>query len=97
MEDGVTEAESSLHPKEEKNDEKGNHQDSGDDRPSGPFINYIFSNLVSRGEAEHREEEGKEEDNEEKGGGLLDNIISNLASPLSQKKKVKKNKMKLCM
>jgi hypothetical protein len=85
MEDGVPEAESLLHPKEEDDDEKDNHQESGEERPSGSFINHIFSNLVSRGEAEHREEEGKEEENEEKGGGLLDNIIPNLISPLSKK------------
>ncbi|KAL3585794.1 hypothetical protein D5086_012661 [Populus alba] len=86
MEDGVPEAESLLHPKEgDDDDEKDNHQESGEERPSGSFINHIFSNLVSRGEAEHREEEGKEEENEEKGGGLLDSIIPNLISPLSKK------------
>ncbi|KAG6769612.1 hypothetical protein POTOM_025262 [Populus tomentosa] len=85
MEDGVPEAESLLHPKEGDDDEKDNHQESGEERSSGSFINHIFSNLVSRGEGEHREEEGEEEESEEKRGGLLDSIIPNLISPLSKK------------
>ena len=85
MEDGVTIAESLLHLEEEEDDdEKVNLRESGEDRPSGSLLNHIFSNLVSRGEADHEEKGGKEE-NGEKRGGLLDNIISNLVSPSSKK------------
>ncbi|XP_002323020.2 uncharacterized protein LOC7460393 [Populus trichocarpa] len=85
MEDGVTIAESLLHLEEEEDDdEKVNLRESGEDRPSGSLLNHIFSNLVSRGEADHEEKGGKEENGENR-GGLLDNIISNLVSPSSKK------------
>ncbi|XP_011015610.1 PREDICTED: uncharacterized protein LOC105119189 isoform X1 [Populus euphratica] len=85
MEDGVTIAESLLHLEEEEDgDKKANLRESGEDRPSGSLLNHVFSNLVSRGEADH-EEKGVKEENGEKRGGLLDNIISNLVSPSSNK------------
>ncbi|KAJ6871457.1 hypothetical protein NC652_036963 [Populus alba x Populus x berolinensis] len=85
MEDGETIAESLLHLEEEEDDDKKvNLRKSGEDRPRGSLLNHIFSNLVSRGEADHGEK-GGEEENGEKRGGLLDNIISNLVSPPCKK------------